>query len=118
MLRKLLYVAFVALIATNILLGGWLIYEKIHENEINQQIKAQQINEKVLVFTKLFVQKVLQGQDGISFEDRLQLENAVRDLNDQSIFNQWQKFTKSQNNTEAQQTAGSLFDLLLDKISF
>ena len=118
MIRKLLNIVLIVSLAGNVLLGAWLVVAKIAEKEANQQIKVQQINEKALLFAKLFVQKVLQGQNEIGFEDRLQLENAVRGLNDQDIFVQWQKFTKSQSNEEAQQEAGALFTLLLNKISY
>lgn len=118
MLRKLLIIILALLFAVNVLLGIWLVAAKIGEKEARQQIKAQQVNEKALLFAKLFVEKVLQDQNEIDFEDRLQLESAVRDLNDQEIFSQWQKFTKSQSNEEAQQEAGALFTLLLNKISY
>ena len=118
MLRKLLNIVLIVSLLGNILLGGLLVFTKIAEKEASKQVKAQQINENALIFTKLFVQKVLQSQEEIGFEDRLQLENAVRGLNDQVILSQWQKFTKAQSNESAQEEAGALFILLLNKISY
>lgn len=115
MIRKLLNILLVLSVIINFLLGGWLIFE---EKKFQRQIMAQQINEKTLGFIKLFVEKVLNGQNEISFEDRLQLENNVRDLNDKAIFSQWQKFTKTKTNEDAQVQVGALFMLLLDKISY
>lgn len=81
-------------------------------------IKDQQVNVKIVTFTQLFIDKVLSGQTEVSFEDRLQLENAVRDINDQEIFDQWQKFVKSGINEEGQQNLTVLLKLLVTKISY
>ena len=70
-----------------------------------------------MLFAKLLVEKILLGTGTVSFDDRLQLENAVRDINDPEIFTEWEKFTDSSSNSETQQTLGTLFDLLLKKIS-
>ena len=118
MSKKVFYVILVLSLVLNFSLGTWLVLSKLALKEANAQIKAQLVNEKTLFFTKLLVQEVMQSKDEITFDNRLKLENAVRDLNDYKIFNQWQKFTKSKDNSEAQQEAGSLFALLLDKISY
>ena len=86
--------------------------------EANQIIKDQQINAKIVAFTQLFIDKVLSGQTEVSFEDRLQLENAVRGLNDQEIFDQWQKFVKGGTSQEGQQNLTKLLKLLITKISY
>ncbi len=118
MFKKLSIILLILSLSANIILSGWLVFTKINENKANQRLRAQQINEKALSFEKLFVEKVLNSRNEISFEDRLQLENAVRQLNDQAIFIQWQKFTKSENNEDAQLQAGNLFTLLINKISY
>jgi hypothetical protein len=79
-------------------------------------IQKQQINSKILSFTQLFMDKVLQGSTTVSFDDRLQLENSVRALNDNEIFSSWQKFTNAKSQTEIQQDFYKLFDLLLKSI--
>jgi len=86
--------------------------------EAKQNIKGQQANEKIVIFTQLFIDKVLSGQDEVSFEDRLQLENAVRDINNQEIFTQWQKFAKGGTTTEAQQNLAKLLKLLMTNIFY
>lgn len=50
-------------------------------------------------------------------ETRLRLENAVRDLNNEQILAQWQKFTTSKTETEAQTQVKNLLELLVNKIS-
>lgn len=84
---------------------------------IAQKANTYRFNEKVLDFTKMFITLVLKTDGGISFDNRLKLENAVRDIGDKSILSQWQKFTKAGSDQEAEQEAKSLFQLLLDKIN-
>lgn len=112
----------IALLAVFVLTSAYLLSQvfllKIGLREANKNIKAQQLNEKIVVFAQLFIDKVLSGQAEISFEDRLQLENAVRGLNDQEIFNQWQKFVKSGADQEGQQNLSKLLKLLVTKISY
>ena len=86
--------------------------------ETKQTVKTQQINDKVIKFTQLFIEKVLNAKEEISFEDRLKLENAVRDLQDENILSQWQKFTNSATESEAQENVRSLLDVLSKKISY
>ncbi len=91
---------------------------KTQLGESNKIIKDQQINAKIVAFTQLFIDKVLSGQTEVSFEDRLQLENAVRNINDQEVFDQWQKFVKSEISEESQQNLSKLLKLLVKKISY
>jgi hypothetical protein len=44
------------------------------------------------------------------------LETAVRDLKDEEILNQWQKFVDSKTETEAQKEVKNLLELLINKI--
>jgi len=85
---------------------------------LNNQIRSGQINEKVLSFSKLLTETVLSGSKEISFDDRLRLENAVRELNDKEILNQWKRFTQSSPGTDSQQSFTDLLKILLKKISY
>jgi len=92
-------------------------YDLRHEVEaLRSRLRVCQTNEKVLNFTRLFIEKVLKAQEEIDFETRLQLENAVRSINDEEILNQWKKFTQSQTEEEAQKEVVELLDLLVKKI--
>ncbi len=84
--------------------------------EAKAALEIPQINEKILNFTDLFIKKVLKAENEIDFETRLQLENAVRDINDEEILSQWQKFTESENETKAQNEVKNLLELLVLKI--
>lgn len=66
-------------------------------------------------FNKLFIEKVLKAEEKIDFEERLKLENMVRNLNDEEILIQWQKFTESKTETEAQDNVKDLLYILVNK---
>ncbi len=90
---------------------------KVAVRALEQKVAAQEVNSKTLLFTQLFMDKVLGGAKEVSFDDRLQLENAVRGLNDAEVFNSWQNFTKAKDSAEVQRDFYALFQLLLKKIS-
>jgi hypothetical protein len=75
-------------------------------------------NQNVLTFAKLFVVKVLKADGQVSFDDRLMLENAVRNINDKTIFDQWQKFINANTAMGAQIEVKNLLELLVNKIMF
>lgn len=79
-------------------------------------METRKTNEKVLEFTKLFVAKVLKAETEVSFETRLQLENAVRNLKDEGILAQWQKFIESKTEAQAQEEVKNLLEMLVNKI--
>lgn len=93
----------------------FLLAKEVKSAEVG--LKVQQTDEKAAFFVKLFIDKVLLSTGIINFEDRLKLENAVRDLNDPDIFIQWQKFTASKNDAETQKIVGNILKMLVDKIS-
>ena len=104
------------LVAVSVYLATMYFLNRQELLQAQQQLKIQQSNDKVLVFAKLFVDKVLLGKGTVSFDDRLKLENAVRDINDPEIFSKWQEFTESKTDNESQVTVGNLLKLLFTKI--
>jgi len=104
------------LLASNVFFASRYYMVQKELQNVRAGIKAQQINDKVLLFTKLFIKKVLKAQGEIDFETRLSLENSVRDLEDQQILEQWQKFTASKTEAEAQNNLKDLLEMLVDKI--
>ena len=80
------------------------------------ELKIQKTNVEILNFARLFVEKVLKAQNEIDFETRLKLENAIRDLNDQEILDQWNKFVNSQSEADAQEQVKNLLLMLVNKI--
>ena len=105
-----------------ILLAGniffWLKYSATQQEleKTKETLAVQKTNEKILDFTKLFIEKVLKAEEEINFEDRLKLENAIRNLNDEEILAQWNKFLASKDEMEAQREVKNLLELLINKI--
>ena len=78
--------------------------------------KSQRLNARILDFTNMFIEDVLMANEEVSFDTRLSLENSVRELNDEEIFAQWQKFTKAGTKDEASVEVKVLLSLLIKKI--
>jgi len=85
--------------------------------EVKSKLQVQETSQKASVFANLFVNKILLSTGTVNFEDRLKLENAVRDLNDPEIVSKWQKFTDSNGDAETQTLVGDILILLLNKIT-
>lgn len=97
----------------------FVVQYNILQKEIQQAqtaLETQKTNEKVLEFTKLFVAKVLKTETEVDFETRLKLENAVRNLDDEEILNQWNKFVESETEDQAQNEVKNLLEMLVNKI--
>ena len=75
-----------------------------------------EVNTKVVNFASMFVKKVLQADKEVDFETRLSLENAVRDLKDKEVMEEWQNFTGSSTEAEAQNSVKKLLEILISKI--
>lgn len=120
MIRKetILTAIITILVAGNILLGVNYFIAQENIKTLERNVKTQQYSAKVLQFTNLFIEKVLKAQTEVSFKDRLKLENSVRDLNDPEILVQWQKFTASQTEQDAQKEVKNLLELLVKKIPY
>lgn len=100
----------------NIFFASMYVSSQMARKKAEQAVVNSQINDKVLVFSQLFFDKVLQGTKTVSFDDRLQLENAVRALNDKTIFDAWTNFTNAKDQADVQKAFYGLFQLLLKKI--
>ena len=112
--KKAVFLFFIVLLFVSLAANIYLVFQ------LRQSIKlveAQKINLKILAFRNMFTQKVLLADGEVDFDTRLTLENAVRALNDQEIFDQWEKFTNSQTKENATDHAKKLLDLLIQKTS-
>ena len=98
-----------------IAVNGYLSVKK--QLSVSQGLSQKNIlNSQVLNFTRLFIERVLQAKGEVSFENRLKLENMVRDLNDPAILESWNSFVNSRSEQEAQENVKLLLDLLVRKI--
>ena len=101
-------------LAANIFLWISLLIENKKNIEIQQKIH---LNDKVLDFANIFIDKVLRSKGEISFEDRLKIENAVRDTQDNEIYNEWQKFIVAKTELEGQERIVNLLQFIVNTIS-
>jgi len=114
--QKILFIIIFVLLASSIFLGVKYFAVQKELKEIKTTLGIQEINEKVLDFSKFFIEKILMGEEEVGFEERLKLENAVRNLNDEKILAQWNKFVESETEAEAQTEVKNLLEMLINKI--
>ena len=67
-------------------------------------------------FLKLFIDTVLNTKETISFENRVKLENDIRQLQDKAITTQWESFVNSKDTKVAQEAAVKLMSMLGSKM--
>lgn len=104
------------LLAGNIFFGVKYVNTQKILRQTQATVKTQQKDARVLVFTKFFIEKVLKADNEVNFETRLELENAVRNLEDEEILSQWQQFTESKTEADAQEQVKNLLGMLINKI--
>ncbi len=114
--KTILVIVILVLVAGNIFFIAQYFSMQKELNQIKIVANAKNTNEKVLNFTKLFIAQVLKADGEVDFEARLKLENAVRDLSDDKILSQWQKFVESKTEEEAQGEVKNLLEILVGKI--
>ena len=67
-------------------------------------------------FLKLFIDTVLNTKELISFENRVKLENDIRQLGDKALTTQWETFVASKDTKLAQEAAVKLMSMLGSKM--
>lgn len=80
------------------------------------QLSQRAPERKAIEFTRTFVVRVLKAEHEVSFDDRLRLENMVRDLKDNAVLDEWNRFVSSKTESEAQEQAKNLLSLLVSKM--
>lgn len=118
-MRKLIFIFIVIilfLLTGNIYFAVQYSAVKKELGEAKIKLQTKEFNEKILNFTSHFITKVLKAEEEVDFETRLKLENAVRNLGDNEILTQWQKFVGSRTETEAQTEVKNLLEMLINKI--
>ena len=116
--RKTILLIIILVLAAGSISGGYKFFILQEDlRQVQEILATRQINENVLKFAGVFIEKVLKAEMEVDFETRLKLENAIRDLDDKEILTQWQKFTESKTETEAQDNVQNLLEMLISKIS-
>ncbi len=71
---------------------------------------------ETLDFLRLFVEKVIQAPGEVSFDDRLKLENKIRELENPEYLAQWQAFVGSESVGDAEKNLKLLLGMLVQGI--
>ena len=114
--RILIIIVIGVLVIGNVFLGMNYYFTLKDLQTVKLTESKVELNQKVLSFTSLFIKKVLQANTEVDFNTRLSLENSVRDLNDPAVMTEWQNFTDSKTEADAQNSVKKLLGILIDKI--
>ena len=118
MQHKIVYIGLVVILSVGLIASIFGYYSvSIQLSESQAKLATQKKDERVLSFLDMFINKVIKAKQEIGFEDRLELENAVRQLSDNDVLAQWKKFTDSKTESEAQSNTKDLLVILVNKIS-
>ncbi len=114
--QKYLVSAVILILIAGNAFTGFLYFQTRAEFSRVQNAAIQiQAENKSLDFLEMLVVKVLQNEDEVSFDDRLLLENSVREIKDPLILSEWTKFSNSEDETSAQESIKRLLGLLVKK---
>jgi len=116
--KNILLVIFGVSLAANAFFIGKYLILSLDYKEAQRQLERERTNKKIADFAELFIEKVLKAEKDVDFDERIRLETAVRELNDEEILLQWKRFTDSKTGEEAQQEVKNLLGLLAEKISY
>lgn len=81
------------------------------QEEIDGNIRLQTSR-----FLKFFIDTVINTKGTISYEDRVKLENDIRQIHDPVLTKQWEIFVGSGDGKDAQANAAKLMSLLVNKL--
>jgi len=116
--KNLVVVIIVLLLLIGNIFFGIKYFLQIKETQkIQKELSTRRTNDKIVNFLNLFIEKVLKTDKEVSFDDRLKLENTIRDINDSEILSKWEKFTNGTNEAEIQQGVKDLLEILAQKIT-
>lgn len=114
---KILWTVIVLLLISNIFFVWQLFSYRSNNIILQSKISEQQANNKIMSFTKSFITKVLNSSGDVSFEDRLQLENLTKEINDAEVSSAWKSFTESKTSADVEKNFYNLLQILLNKIT-
>ncbi len=113
--KVILLIVVIILVVSNIVFVKKYVSASRRAELAEASVLKTNLNAKILDFTNLFIEQVLQGKGEISFDERLVMETSVKDLKDQEISAQWRKFVESNDERTAQVEVTNLLKLLINK---
>ena len=103
------------LLASNIVWGFLYGSRRSQLVEAQNELETVVQNRKILVFQKMFVEKVLKANGVVDFNTRVELQNAVTDIGDEAITETWNAFLAAKTESEGQNRVKDLLSLLASK---
>ena len=117
--KKLVLIILIGiLVIGNVFFIARCILSQREIKEKQQELEEKKTDLKVLNFLSLFIDKVLKASGEVSFDDRLKLENSVRELQDEEVLTQWESFTGAATETQVQQEVKNLLEMLVKKVMY
>ena len=116
MKQKQIYLIIVILLLSNLFLGVKYFDADKELKEVKSIITIQEERTKFTEFNKTFISEVLQAKSEVNYDTRLKLDRMVKDIDDKELTAQWQKFTDSQTEKEAQEETVELLGLLAERM--
>lgn len=113
-INKVIYsIVLILLIGSNVFFATYYLKAR-KQSQLDQYLLSRaRITNQNLDFMKIFIEKVLQTDEEVDFDTRLDLENKVRNLENEEILKQWNLFTKSSTESQAQVEVKKLLLLLI-----
>jgi hypothetical protein len=113
-INKIIYsIVLILLIGSNVFFATYYLKAR-KQSQLDQYLLSRaRITNQNLDFMKIFIEKVLQTDEEVDFDTRLDLENKVRNLENEEILKQWNLFTKSSTESQAQVEVKKLLLLLI-----
>ncbi|MCX6722290.1 MAG: hypothetical protein NTY04_03845 [Candidatus Staskawiczbacteria bacterium] len=113
-MNKIIIISIILLLALcSIFLGAKYYFTEI---QLQKVLSTSKVNDSILTFNKLFVDKVLGAKGEVSYADRLKLENAVVATKDNDMISSWHNFLNSKTEKEAQGSVMVLLKMFAEKI--
>ncbi len=106
-----------------VLVASNIFFAVQYVNDIKQQADQQEVTDQATTtriqisrFLKYFIDTVLNTKGTISMEDRIKLENDIRQIHDTDLIKLWDGFVASKDGKEAQVNAVKLMAMLSNKM--
>ena len=106
-----------------VLVASNIFFAVQYVNDIKQQANQQEVTDQTTTtriqisrFLKYFIDTVLNTKGSISMEDRIKLENDIRQIHDTDLIKLWDGFVASKDGKEAQVNAVKLMAMLSNKM--
>ena len=113
--RLISNVLMLLLLAGNLYFSAQYIYNLRNEKVATvDQGALEVIHVKNANFLKLFIDKVIKSNGVVSYEDRVQLENDIRQIHNPKLTEQWKLFVSSKDPKKAEVAASDLMAMLAD----